>query len=85
MNTTIIITYDFFYHEDGSPWFCSYSTAVIVGSDIVHNELVQLSELEEFERMRVHALEAGFEKGCNYTNPNSGVSGESYRKIIKAE
>ena len=62
MNTTIIITYDFFYHEDGSPWICSYSTTVIVGSDIVHNELVQLSELEEFERMRVHALEAGFEK-----------------------
>lgn len=85
MNTTIIITYDFFYHEDSSPWFCSYSTTVIVGDEVVHGELIQLSELEEFERLRAHALESGFNKEVDYTNPHSGVHGETYRKMIEAE
>ena len=85
MNTTIIITYDFFYNEDGSPWFCSYSTTVIVSGKVVHSELIQLSELEEFERLRAHALEAGFNKEVDYTNPHSGVYGETYRKRIEAE
>lgn len=85
MNTTIIITYDFFYHEDSSPWFCSYSTTVIVDDKVVHGELIQLSELEEFERLRAHALEGDFNKESEYTNPHSGVSGETYRKMIEAE
>lgn len=85
MNTTIIITYDFFYREDSSPWFCSYSTTVFVGNEIIHSELIQLSELEEFERLRAHALESGFNKEVDYTNPHSGVHGETYRKMIEAE
>ena len=85
MNTAIVITYDFFYREDRSPWFCSYSTTVIVGNEVVHSELIQLSELEEFERLRAHALDGDFTKESEYTNPNSGAYGETYRKVIVAE
>lgn len=85
MNTVIVIAYDFFYREDSSPWFCSYSTTVIVGNEVIHSELIQLSEPEEFERLRAHALDGDFAKESKYTNPHSGVYGETYRKMIEAE
>ena len=85
MKTLTVITYDFFYQASGEPWFCSYATTVMVGDKILHSELVQLSELADFERLREHVMEEGFEKQTEYKNPISGTRGETYSKIFGAE
>lgn len=85
MKTITVITYDFFYQASGEPWFCSYATTVMVGVKVVHSELVQLSELSDFERLREHVIEEAFEKQTEYTNPITGTRGETYSKIFGAE
>ena len=85
MKTLTAISYDFFYQASGEPWFCSYATTVMVGDKILHSELVQLSELADFERLREHVMEEGFEKQTEYKNPISGTRGETYMKIFGAE
>ena len=85
MKTLTVITYDFFYQASGEPWFCSYATTVMVGDKVLHSELVQLSELADFERLREHVMEEGFEKQTEYKNPISGTRGETYSKIFGAE
>ena len=85
MKTITVITYDFFYQAPGEPWFCSYATTVMVGDKILHSELVQLFELADFERLREHVMEEGFEKQTEYKNPISGTRGETYSKIFGAE
>ena len=85
MKTLTAISYDFFYQASGEPWFCSYATTVMVGDKILHSELVQLSELADFERLREHVMEEGFEKQTEYKNPISGTRGETYSKIFGAE
>ena len=85
MKTITVISYDFFYQASGEPWFCTYATTVMVGVKVVHSELVQLSELADFERLREHAIEEAFEKQTEYTNPITGTRGETYSKIFGAE
>lgn len=85
MKTITVISYDFFYQASGEPWFCSYATTVMVGDKVLHSELVQLSELADFERLREHAIEEAFEKQTEYTNPSTGTRGETYSKIFGAE
>ena len=85
MKTLTVITYDFFYQASGEPWFCSYATTVMVGDKVLHSELVQLSELADFERLREHVMEEGFEKQTEYKNPISGTRSETYSKIFGAE
>ena len=85
MKTLTAISYDFFYQASGEPWFCSYSTTVMVGDKVLHSELIQLSELADFERLREHVMEEGFEKQTEYKNPISGTRGETYMKIFGAE
>ena len=85
MKTITVITYDFFYQASGEPWFCSYATAVMVGDKILHSELIQLFELADFERLREHVMEEGFEKQTEYKNPSTGTRGETYSKIFGAE
>ena len=85
MKTLTVISYDFFYLASGEPWFCSYATTVMVGDKVLHSELVQLSELADFERLREHVMEEGFEKQTEYKNPDTGTRGETYSKIFGAE
>ena len=85
MKTLTVISYDFFYLASGEPWFCSYATTVMVGDQVLHSELVQLSELVDFERRREHVIEEAFEKQTDYTNPSTGTRGETYSKIFGAE
>ena len=85
MKTITVITYDFFYRAFGEPWFCSYATTVMVGDKILHSEVIELSELADFERLREHVMEEGFEKQTEYKNPISGTRGETYSKIFGAE
>lgn len=85
MKTITVITYDFFYQASGEPWFCTYATTVMVGVKVIHSELVQLSELADFERLRGHVIEEAFEKQTEYTNPITGTRGETYSKIFGAE
>lgn len=85
MKTLTVISYDFFYLASGEPWFCSYATTIMVGDKVVHSELVQLSELADFERLREHVIEGAFEKQTEYTNPDTGTRGETYSKIFGAE
>lgn len=85
MKTLTVISYDFFYLASGEPWFCSYATTVMVGDKVVHSELVQLSELADFERLREHVMKEGFEKQTEYKNPSTGTRGETYSKIFGAE
>ena len=85
MRTLTVISYDFFYQASGEPWFCSYATTVMVGDKVLHSELVQLSELADFERLREHVMEEGFEKQTEYKNPSTGTRGETYSKIFGAE
>ena len=85
MKTITVITYDFFYQASGEPWFCSYATTVMVGDKILHSVLIQLFELADFERLREHVMEEGFEKQTEYKNPISGTRGETYSKIFGAE
>ena len=85
MKTLTVISYDFFYLASGEPWFCSYATTVMVGDKVLHSELVQLSELADFERLREHVMEEGFEKQTEYKNPSTGTRGETYSKIFGAE
>lgn len=85
MKTITVITYDFFYQASGEPWFCSYATTVMVGDKVLHSELVQLSELADFERLREHVVEEAFEKQTEYKNPDTGTRGETYSKIFGAE
>lgn len=85
MKTLTVISYDFFYLASGEPWFCSYATTIMVGDNVVHSELVQLSELADFERLREHVIDEAFEKQTEYTNPDTGTRGETYSKIFGAE
>ena len=85
MKTLTVISYDFFYQASGEPWFCSYATTVMVGDKVLHSELVQLSELADFERLREHVMEEGFEKQTEYKNPDTGTRGETYSKVFGAE
>ena len=85
MKTLTVISYDFFYQTSGEPWFCSYATTVMVGDKVLHSELVQLSELADFERLREHVMEEGFEKQTEYKNPSTGTRGETYSKVFGAE
>ena len=85
MKTLTVISYDFFYQASGKPWFCTYATTVMVGDKVLHSELVQLSELADFERLREHVIEEAFEKQTEYTNPSTGTRGETYSKIFGAE
>ena len=85
MKTLTVISYDFFYHTSGEPWFCSYATTVMAGDKVLHSELVQLSELADFERLREHVIEEAFEKQTEYKNPDTGTRGETYSKIFGAE
>ena len=85
MRTLTVISYDFFYQASGEPWFCSYATTVMVGDKILHSELIQLFELADFERLREHVMEEGFEKQTEYKNPSTGTRGETYSKIFGAE
>ena len=85
MKTLAAISYDFFYQASGEPWFCSYATTVMVGDKVLHSELVQLTELADFERLREHVMEEGFEKQTEYKNPISGTRGETYSKIFGVE
>ena len=85
MKTLTVISYDFFYQASGEPWFCSYATTVMVGDKVLHSELVQLSELADFERLREHVIEEAFEKQTEYRNPDTGTRGETYSKIFGAE
>ena len=85
MKTLTVISYDFFYQASGEPWFCSYATTVMVGDKVLHSELIQLSELADFERLREHVMEEGFEKQTEYKNPSTGTRGETYMKIFGAE
>ena len=85
MKTITVISYDFFYQASGEPWFCSYATTIMVGDKVVHSELVQLSELADFERLREHVIEEAFEKQTEYKNPDTGTRGETYSKIFGAE
>ena len=85
MKTLTAISYDFFYQASGEPWFCSYATTVMVGDKVLHSELVQLTELADFERLREHVMEEGFEKQTEYKNPISGTRGETYMKIFGVE
>lgn len=85
MKTLTVISYDFFYQASGEPWFCSYATTVMEGDKVLHSELVQLSELADFERLREHVMEEGFEKQTEYKNPSTGTRGETYSKVFGAE
>lgn len=85
MKTITVISYDFFYLASGEPWFCTYATTIMVGDKVVHSELVQLSELADFERLRGHVIEEAFEKQTEYTNPITSTRGETYSKIFGAE
>ena len=85
MKTFTVISYDFFYLASGEPWFCTYATTVMTGGKVLHSELVQLSELADFERLREHVIEEAFEKQTEYTNPITGTRGETYSKIFGAE
>ena len=85
MRTLTVISYDFFYQASGEPWFCSYATTVMAGDKVLHSELVQLSELADFERLREHVMEEGFEKQTEYKNPSTGTRGETYSKVFGAE
>ena len=85
MKTLTVISYDFFYQTSGEPWFCSYATTVMVGDKVLHSELVQLSELADFERLREHVMEEGFEKQTEYKNPSTDTRGETYSKVFGAE
>ena len=85
MKTLTVISYDFFYLASGEPWFCTYATTVMVGVKVLHSELVQLSELADFERLREHVIEEAFEKQTEYKNPDTGTRGETYSKIFGAE
>ena len=85
MKTITVISYDFFYQASGDPWFCTYATTVMVGDKVLHSELVQLSELADFERLREHVIEEAFEKQTEYKNPDTGTRGETYSKIFGAE
>ena len=85
MKTLTVISYDFFYLASGEPWFCSYSTTVMVGDKVLHSELVQLSDLADFERLREHVIEEAFEKQTEYKNPDTGTRGETYSKIFGVE
>lgn len=85
MKTLTVISYDFFYLASGEPWFCSYATTIMVGDKVLHSELVQLSELADFERLREHVIEESFEKQTEYKNPDTGTRGETYSKIFGAE
>ena len=85
MKTLTVISYDFFYQASGEPWLCSYATTVMAGDKVLHSELIQLSELADFERLREHVIEEAFEKQTEYTNPITGTRGETYSKIFGAE
>ena len=85
MKTLTVISYDFSYQASAEPWFCSYATTIMVGDKVLHSELVQLSELADFERLREHVIEEAFEKQTEYKNPDTGTRGETYSKIFGAE
>ena len=84
-NTVTALSYDFYYTADGEPWFCSFYTSIMVDCKCIHSELVQSNDLADFERLRKNAIEAGFEKDYEYTNPTTGVRGETYRKLYGVE
>ena len=84
-NFSTVITYDFFYNADGTPYFCSYSVTVLNGIEVVHSELVQLNKREDFERLLKNAQEQGFKKEFDYTNPYDFTVSETYRKFFLAE
>ena len=79
------ITYDFFYHADGTPWFCSYSTTIARGTTVLHGELVQLDDPSDFERLLKNAQEQNFSMDSEYHNPVDGARGQCYRKTFWAE
>lgn len=76
------VAYDFFYHADGSPWFCSYSTTIGRGTTILHSELVQLDDPSDFERLLQNAEKEGFTRDHEYHNPIDNTTGHTYRKIF---
>lgn len=79
-NTITTITYDFYYHADNTPWFCSLSVSVYNGDERVHSQILQSDNTHDFERMRKEAIEQGFPLDFAYTNPATKVRGETYRK-----
>lgn len=85
MKTITVISYDFFYLASGEPWFCTYAITVMVGDKVLHNELVHLSDLVDFERMRERVAEEAFEKQTEYKNPITGTRNEAYSKIFGVE
>ena len=85
--TSIIttITYDFFYNADSNAWFCSYSAVVMKDNKVLTSEFLQSGDEIEFERLRKNAIESGFEKDHEYFNEETGVRGETYRKVYGFE
>ena len=84
-NIITVITYDFYYNADNTPWFCSLSTSVSIGDELVHSQMLQSDSLYDFERMRKDAIADGFKMDFEYTNPANNVRGETYRKIFGIE
>jgi len=84
-NTITIITYDFYYNADGTPWFCSLGTSVSIDDELVHSQILQSDSKYDFERMRKDAINTGFELDFEYTNPATNVRGETYRKFFGIE
>lgn len=81
-NSITVITYDFYYNADGTPWFCSFSTSVSIDDQLVHSQILQSDNKHDFERMRKDAIDAEFGLDFEYTNPANNVRGETYRKIF---
>lgn len=80
---TTTITYDFYYNADGTPWFCSYATTIMLNGEIIHSELIQSSDEYDFNRLHNRVLEQGFEKDHEYINHETQIRGEIYRKVFK--
>lgn len=85
MKTITVITYDFFYQANRTPWFCSYAVSVMIGDKTVHSELIQLSEQTEFERLQERVIKESFEKQSAYENSETGTYSETYMKIFGVE
>lgn len=82
---TTAISYDFYYNADGTPWFCSYATVIMLNGEIVHSELIQSSSEYDFKRLHDRILEQNFEKDSEYINPETHVRGETYRKVFEGK
>ena len=84
-NIITVITYSFYYNADNTPWFCSLSTSVSIGDELVHSQILQSDSKYEFEQLRKDAISAEFELDFEYTSPTTKARGETYRKIYGIE